>query len=129
VGFLVGGPLIWQDEHVLVSANRPARPAKSFSAICFIETRRHARYIDELTDTEATTVGWAAARGAKAFRSTLDPEAVFSAIIGRGVPHFRQHVFVRHRGSRSSSTGWPAVSGPTLRMATRVQGRNSSHIR
>src|SRR3954451_21340907 len=39
--------------------------------------------LDELTDAEACTVGWAAARGAKALRHTLDPEAVFSAVVGR----------------------------------------------
>jgi diadenosine tetraphosphate (Ap4A) HIT family hydrolase len=29
----------------------------------------------------------------------LEPENVFSAVIGRGVPHFHEHLFVRHRGT------------------------------
>lgn len=99
VGSLLGGPLIWQDDHVLVFHRPPGKTGQVFLGHLFIETRRHAPYLDELTDAEATTVGWAAARGAKALRHTLDPEAVFSAIVGRGVPHFHQHVFARHRGT------------------------------
>jgi diadenosine tetraphosphate (Ap4A) HIT family hydrolase len=99
VGDLVGGPLIWQDDHVLVFHKPPSQTGRAFLGHLFVETRRHAPHIDELTDTEAATVGWAAVRGAKALRRTLEPEAVFSAIVGIGVPHFHQHVIARHRGT------------------------------
>ncbi|MBM2615908.1 HIT domain-containing protein [Actinoplanes sp. LDG1-06] len=94
-GPLLGGPLIWQDEHVLVFH----RPPGVFLGHLFIESRRHAPYLDDLTDNEASAVGLAAARSARALRAALDPEAVFSAVIGRGVSHFHQHVFARHRGT------------------------------
>ena len=81
------------------STNRRPRSGQAFLGHLFVETRRHASYLDELTDAEATAVGWAAARAAKALRHALDPEAVFSAIVGRGVPHFHQHVLARHRGT------------------------------
>ncbi|GIF67179.1 histidine triad (HIT) protein [Asanoa ishikariensis] len=64
----------------------------------FVETLRHAPYLDALTDVEAAAVGSAARRAAMAVRAELDPEHVFSAVIGRGIPHFHQHVFPRHRG-------------------------------
>jgi diadenosine tetraphosphate (Ap4A) HIT family hydrolase len=98
-GYLVGGPLIWQDEHVLVFHRPPSQSGQVFLGHLFIETRRHAPHIDELTDAEASTVGWAAARAAKALRHNLNPEAVFSAIVGLGVSHFHQHVFARHQGT------------------------------
>ena len=49
VGALVGGPLIWQDDHVLVFHKPPSRTGRAFLGHLFIETRRHAPHIDELT--------------------------------------------------------------------------------
>lgn len=98
-GYLVGGPLIWQDKHILVFHRPPAGTGRVFLGHLFIETRRHVPYVDQLTDAEATAVGWAAVRAAKAIRHTLDPDYVFAAIVGRGVAHFHQHVFARHRGT------------------------------
>lgn len=95
----MGGPLIWDDDNVLVYHKPPGRDGRVFLGHLFVETRRHASYLDELTDAEAATVGWAVARSARALRQTFDPEAVFSAVVGRGVPHFHQHVFARHRGT------------------------------
>ena len=54
--------------------NRPRVPRP-----LFVETRRHVPYLDELTDTEAAAVGWAAARVAAALRGALDREYVFAA--------------------------------------------------
>ena len=91
--------LIWQNNNVLVFHQPANDNGRVFLGHLFVETRRHASYLDEVTDAEAVTVGWAATRSAKALRHALDPEAVFSAVVGRGVPHFHQHVFARHRGT------------------------------
>ncbi|WP_410654633.1 hypothetical protein [Amycolatopsis sp. lyj-112] len=40
----------------------------------------------------------------------LAPEHVFSAIAGRSVAHFHQHVFVRHQGT-PEEIGW--MNGPS----------------
>jgi ATP adenylyltransferase len=84
---------------VVVYHKPPGPTGRVFLGHLFVETRRHAPRLDELTDAEATTVGWAAARAARALTRTLGPEAVFSAIVGRGVPHFHQHVFARYPGT------------------------------
>ena len=55
-GCLVGGPLIWQDEHALVFHRPPDGTGRVFLGHLFIETRRHVAYVDQLTDTEATAV-------------------------------------------------------------------------
>jgi diadenosine tetraphosphate (Ap4A) HIT family hydrolase len=106
-GSLVGGPLVWEDEHVLVFHRPPDATGRAFLGHLFVETRRHVPYLDQLTGAEAATVGWAAARAAAALRSALDPEHVFAAIVGRGVAHFHQHVFARHRGT-PEEFGWMA---------------------
>jgi len=92
------GPEVWRDELVVVS--QPAQAAgPPLLGHLFVETRRHAPYLDDLTDAEASAVGRAARTAAAALRAELDVEHVFSAVIGRGVPHFHQHVFPRHRGT------------------------------
>ncbi len=65
----------------------------------FIETVRHAATLADLDDAEAAAVGWAVRRAACALRGELAPEFVFSAVTGRSVAHFHQHVFVRPQGT------------------------------
>lgn len=118
------GPVIWSDELVVVS-HRPG----SFAGYLFVETRRHVANLDGLTEAEALSVAWAAWVGARALRAELGPESVHSAIAGRAVAHFHQHVFVRHRGT-PAGLGWMEVDWPG---APRVDvaglcGRLSAHF-
>ncbi|MFI9451252.1 histidine triad (HIT) protein [Amycolatopsis sp. NPDC052450] len=46
---------------------------------------------------------------ARGLRAELAPEHVFSAIAGRSVAHFHQHVFARHQGTPAAA-GW--LDGP-----------------
>lgn len=65
----------------------------------FIEADRHAPYLADLTDEEAAALGRLRTRLAHALREALDAEHVFAAVVGRGVPHFHEHLFARHRGT------------------------------
>lgn len=65
----------------------------------FVETVRHAAALADLSDAEGAAIGWAVRRAAFALRTELSPEYVFSAITGRSVAHFHQHVFVRPAGT------------------------------
>jgi ATP adenylyltransferase len=91
------GPEIWRDDLVAVSHASLGEGGPVLGYL-FVETLRHVPYLDDLTDVEAAAVGSAVRRAAIAVRAELDPEHVFSAVIGRGIPHFHQHVFPRHRG-------------------------------
>jgi ATP adenylyltransferase len=71
----------------------------------FIETDRHARYLADLTDEEAAALGRIRSKLAGALREAFDPEFVFAAVIGRTIPHFHEHVFVRHRGT-AADVSW-----------------------
>ncbi|MDG4823524.1 HIT family protein [Asanoa sp. WMMD1127] len=109
------GPLhsaheIWRDDLVVVS-HLPPRDAPVLLGHLFVEPLRHAPHIDDLTDVEAAAVGSTVRRAAIGLRAEVDPEHVFSAIIGTAVPHFHQHVYPRYRGTPESiawhdSAGW-----------------------
>lgn len=96
VGRLVG-PVIFTNELVTVT-HRPLTQGMPRPGYLFVETARHTPTLADLTEAEAAAVGWAASRAAYALRSELDPEFVFSAIAGRSMAHFHQHVFARPRG-------------------------------
>lgn len=99
------GPLVWEDEHCLVFHKAAGEQGSGFLGHLFIETRRHAPYLSDLSDAEAVSIGRAAARAARGLRAELNADFVFSAIVGRGVAHFHQHVFARHPGT-PDEYGW-----------------------
>jgi ATP adenylyltransferase len=65
----------------------------------FIESDRHAPNLADLTDVEAAALGRIRSRLADQLRGALDTEVVLAAVIGRGVAHFHEHLFVRHKGT------------------------------
>ena len=73
----------------------------------YVESDRHAPYLADLTAEEAAAVGRLRSQLAAALREALDPEFVFAAVIGRGVAHFHEHLFARHRGT-SADVPWDA---------------------
>lgn len=107
VGALVG-PVLWSDEHVVVT-HRPVDPAggSTVAGYVFIESRRHVerwQHLDAHEMAAAARVAWWAAQVLAARFGTED---VHSAIVGLRVPHFHQHVFVRHLGT-PDATPWHA---------------------
>jgi ATP adenylyltransferase len=96
----------------------------------FIETDRHAPHLEDLTDEEASNLGVLRSRLARSLTETLDAENVFSAVIGRGVPHFHEHLFVRHRGTapglpwiESDNAAPRADAGAVADLAKRLAAR------
>ncbi len=90
--------MIFADDLVAVT-HRPLDQRAPVPGYLFVETIRHAPTLADLTDDEAAAVGWAARRAAAALRAELAPEFVFSAITGRSVDHFHQHVLARPTGT------------------------------
>ncbi|MFI6100988.1 HIT family protein [Lentzea sp. NPDC051213] len=115
------GPVVWADDLVVVS-HRPS----GVTGYLFVETRRHVAALDELTVAEVEAVARAARLAAIALRAELAPEFVFSAIAGRGVAHFHQHVFARHRGTPAelpwTEVEWPgAPTGDPAELCARLR--------
>ena len=92
----------------------------------FVESRRHAPYMDDLTDAEAEVVGRVTTRLARGLRSELNIASVHSFVAGIGVAHFHQHVFVRHIGSPEQYAWWQqwpdAPQGDIKALANRLGG-------
>ena len=93
--------MIYSDELVFV-----AHRATGSLGYTFIETRRHAPYLDDLTDAEAAAIGRVTSRLARGLRAELEVDFVHTAVSGMGVAHFHEHVFVRHCGTPEQYTWW-----------------------
>ncbi|GLZ28327.1 histidine triad protein [Lentzea sp. NBRC 105346] len=100
------GPVLWADDLVVVS-----HIGSGFPGYVLVETRRHVAYFDELTPDEVVAVARAAHGAARVLKAVLEPLFVFSCIVGRGVAHFHQHVFVRHPGT-PPELDWTWVESP-----------------
>lgn len=98
-GPLKAAPVVWQDQIVVVTHRPAGTEGSTVLGYVFVETRRHVPYLADLTDAEAEAVGRTVRRAASGLRAELGVDFVFSAVVGTGVPHFHQHLFVRHRGT------------------------------
>lgn len=61
-----------------------------------IESDRHAPHLADLTDDEAAELGRLRSRVAGALADELGVQFVFSAVIGRHIAHFHEHLLPRH---------------------------------
>jgi ATP adenylyltransferase len=98
-GPLAGGVRVWADENVVVFHKLLDDDGTTFLGYLFIETRRHVPYLDHLTEEEAAGIGRVRRRLALGLKASVDASHVFSAVVGRGVSHFHEHVFVRYTGT------------------------------
>ena len=118
----LAGPMVFEDDLVVVSHE----PGEVLGHL-FVETRRHVATLDLLTVAEAEAVARAVRLVAVGLRAELDPEYVFSAVVGRAVAHFHQHVFVRHRGTPDDLAwheDWPeAPTGDAADLCARLRAR------
>jgi histidine triad (HIT) family protein len=64
-----------------------------------VVTRRHVARLGELTEDESATVGRMMARLARALTEAGGAEWVYSAVVGRAVPHFHLHLLPRYPGT------------------------------
>lgn len=82
----------------------------------FVEPRRHAAGLADLTDTEAQIVGLWCTRASRALRDVAGAEHVYVQVIGDGVPHLHVHLLPRYPGTPreywwSRVTEWQARRG------------------
>lgn len=99
---LPGGP-VGEDDLVIVSHLAPDAPGRSGRPVylghLFVEPRRHAPGLADLTDAEARAVGWWCTRASRALREAAGAEHVYAAVIGDGVPHLNVHLVPRYPGT------------------------------
>ncbi len=96
----VPGGVIYEDN--LVYASHQAmdeRQPTAYPGVLFVEPKRHAPGLADLTDAEAERIGLLTSRLARALRATQDVERVYSAVLGHHVDHLHVWIFPRYRGT------------------------------
>ena len=98
-----GGPVA-EDDLVLVShIVTPDALGRGGTVVylghLFVEPRRHAPGLADLTDGEARSVGWWCTRASRALRDVAGAEHVYAAVIGDAVPHLHVHLLPRYPGT------------------------------
>jgi histidine triad (HIT) family protein len=99
-GSLIPGGPVGEDELVLVSHVVPpdvlgGEGTTAYMGQLFVEPRRHAPGLADLTDAEARSVGWWSTRASRALRAVCRAEHVYAAVFGDAVPHLHVHLLPR----------------------------------
>ncbi len=95
----LGGELVARLDGFWVYHAPPGEDGRAPLGYLFIESDRHAPYLDDLTNEEAEALGRLRTRLAAALRAEFEPEHIFAAVLGRGEPHFHEHLVCRHAGT------------------------------
>ena len=111
----VPGGVIYEDELLYVSHSEIRQgQEKAYLGILFIEPKRHADGIEDLTDEEAAAVGRLARRLSRSLKSATDAEHIYLFRIGHHVDHFHLWVVPRYPGTPREYWGvrvdeWPGA--------------------
>jgi histidine triad (HIT) family protein len=113
-----GGPIAEDDlmlvSHIVTPDALGRDGATAYLGHLFVEPRRHAPDLADLTDAEAESVGLWTARASRALREVAAAVHVYTAVIGDGVPHLHVHLLPRFPGTPreywwTRQTGFTAV--------------------
>ena len=92
----LGGQLVARVDGFWVYHAPPGEDGRAPLGYLLIESDRHAPYLDDLNDDESAALGRLRTRLTGALRQEVNPEHVFAAVVGRGVPHFHEHLVPRY---------------------------------
>jgi histidine triad (HIT) family protein len=103
-GGLMPGDRVAEDDLVLVSHivtpdTVGGEGTTAYLGRLFVEPRRHAPGLADLTDAEARSVGWWSARASRALREVAGADHIYAAVIGDAVPHLHVHLLPRFPGT------------------------------
>jgi len=107
------GGAIYKDRLVYLShASLWGDETEHYLGHLFVEPKRHAPELADLTEEEAQAVGLYTSRLARALMHTEGMEHVYAFVIGDGVPHVHVHVIGRYPGAPRAYWGpkvdeWP----------------------
>jgi RimJ/RimL family protein N-acetyltransferase/diadenosine tetraphosphate (Ap4A) HIT family hydrolase len=100
---LPGGPVAEDDlvivSHVVTPDVLGGDGTTAYLGHLFVEPRRHAPGLPDLTEAEARRVGWWCTQASRALRDAAGAEHVYAAVIGDGVPHLHVHLLPRYPGT------------------------------
>lgn len=126
----LGGELVARREGFWVYHAPPGEDGRAPLGYLFIESDRHVAYVDELDDDDAAALGRLRTHLARALRAELALQHIFAAVIGRGVPHFHEHLISRHEETpkevpwhKSDEAAPRADREEVANLATRLRAR------
>jgi histidine triad (HIT) family protein len=101
---LMPGGAVAEDEltvvsHLPVPGALGQEGTTSYLGHLFVEPRRHAPGLGDLTEDEAASIGLWCSRASRALREAAGAEHVYAAVIGDGVPHLHVHLLPRFPGT------------------------------
>jgi histidine triad (HIT) family protein len=137
------GGAIYEDELIYIShAQLWADEKEHYLGHLFVEPKRHAPGLADLTGAEAQAVGLYTSRLARALMASEGVEHVYAFVIGDGVPHLHVHVIGRYPGTPREYWGvrvdeWPgaprgdeaAIEQLAARLRARLQVRLRARLR
>jgi len=120
-----GGP-VGEDELAVVSHAVPpdvlgGEGTTAYLGHLFVEPRRHAPGLADLTDAEARGVGWWCTRASRALRDVSGAEHVYAAVFGDAVPHVHVHLLPRFPGTPREYWGVRVNQWPQARRGTAAE--------
>jgi histidine triad (HIT) family protein len=93
----IPGGCLYEDE--LVYASHGAMPegeSEAYLGTLFVEPKRHAAGLEDLTDLEAQRLGLVVTRLSRALRAATQAERIYSAVLGHHVPHLHLWLIARY---------------------------------
>jgi diadenosine tetraphosphate (Ap4A) HIT family hydrolase len=109
------GGAIYADDLIFISHAAPfGNESDHYLGHVFIEPRRHAPGLGDLTAAEAQALGLHASRVARALKATEGAEHVYAFVLGDHVPHVHLHLLARYPGAPREYWGtrvdeWPGA--------------------
>jgi histidine triad (HIT) family protein len=101
--FVPGGPVAEDDaalvSHIVTPDVLGRDGTTAYLGHLFVEPKRHAAGLADLTDAEARSVGWWTTVASRALRHVAGAEHIYSAVIGDAVPHLHVHLIPRFPGT------------------------------
>jgi diadenosine tetraphosphate (Ap4A) HIT family hydrolase len=98
-----GGPVAEDDlvvvSHIVAPETLGREGTTAYLGHLFVEPRRHAPGLADLTDAEARSVGWWSTQASRALRDVAGAEHVYASVIGDAVPHLHVHLMPRFPGT------------------------------
>jgi ATP adenylyltransferase len=124
------GQLVGRYDGFWVYHGQPGADGLAALGHLVIESDRHAPYLADLTDSEAAALGRLRSRVARVLQDELGVPFVFTAVIGRHIAHFHEHLLPRHPGvpedvpwHQSDEAGPQADTEAVAELAQRLAAR------
>ena len=115
-----GGP-IYEDAYVYASHVAPPPGGRAYLGYCFVELRRHASSLADLTVEEAHAIGRLVAHLSRALMAELGVEHVYAFVVSDQVPHLHFCLVPRHPGTPPQYWGTRIDEWPEAPQADEVE--------